>query len=33
MTFELGKKRAGFGILGTVVIILVVLFFLGYFIR
>jgi hypothetical protein len=33
MTFELGKKRAGFGILGTVIIVLLVLFFLGYIIR
>jgi hypothetical protein len=33
MTFSLGKKRAGLGVLGTVVVILVVLFFLGFLFR
>jgi len=33
MTFSLRKKRAGMGLLGTVVVILVVLFFLGLLFR
>jgi hypothetical protein len=31
MTFRLGKKRAAYGVLGTVVIIIVVLVLLGWF--
>jgi hypothetical protein len=33
MTFRLGKKRAGYGLLGTVIIIIVVLVVLGWIIR
>jgi len=31
MTFRLGKKRAAYGVLGTVVIVIVVLVLLGWF--
>jgi hypothetical protein len=33
MTFRIGKKRAGEGLLATVIIVVVVLVLLGWFIR
>jgi hypothetical protein len=33
MTFRIGKKRAGEGLLATVIIVIVVLVLLGWFIR
>jgi hypothetical protein len=33
MTFKLGKKRAGEGLLATVIIVIVVLVLLGWLIR
>jgi len=33
MTFSFMKKRAGYGVLGTIIVVLVVLFVLGYIIR
>jgi hypothetical protein len=33
MTFKLGKKRAGEGLLATIIIVVVVLVVLGWFIR
>jgi hypothetical protein len=33
MTFRLGKKRVGEGLLATIVIVIVVLVVLGWFIR
>jgi hypothetical protein len=31
MTFSLGKKRAGYGLVGTVIIVIVVLIVLAWF--
>jgi hypothetical protein len=33
MTFRLGKKRAGYGLLGTIIVVIVVLVVLGWLIR
>jgi hypothetical protein len=33
MTFRIGKKRAGEGLLATIIIVVVVLVLLGWFIR
>jgi hypothetical protein len=33
MTFRIGKKRAGEGLLATIIIVIVVLVVLGWFIR
>jgi len=33
MTFRIGKKRAGEGLLATIIIVIVVLVLLGWFIR
>lgn len=31
MTFSLGKKRTGYGLLGTIIVVIVVLVVLGWF--
>jgi uncharacterized membrane protein YqiK len=31
MTFRLGKKRTGYGLLGTVIVVILVLVVLGWF--
>jgi len=31
MTFRLGKKRAGYGLLGTIIVVIIVLVVLGWF--
>jgi uncharacterized membrane protein YqiK len=31
MTFRLGNKRAGYGLLGTIIVVIVVLVVLGWF--
>ena len=33
MTFGFGKRRAGLGVLGTVVVVILVLVVLGWFLR